>query len=516
MGNEFPSVRGVLAVTVLIHLLPGLQAQGDVNYLRAARAVRIRAEKVAATTYLEVAPNFGQGSAVARWYEEGSPPISRAQVPLPFHRVGSGVRVAERSFLLSGLEFVNWNPPATRGVLCKLRFVESGSPPTYTIEITETTYLPTLDPVAIAWHPRGGRLFLLDHHTRTILATDWAGWDAPLPAESSFETAAAPSNIPLLADGEATVSAEKDGRGCYVMSLADLANHWFITKAGGTWQINPQDDLSRLLVVRYPALVSSRDDVVFRIRPPAASNWTLTRETDAQTIASGTASYDQWTAVTGTAQAFHDQPGVRYILEVAGPQSSFRAFVYPTVRYGLPQGTNAFHMSRAYVPYLCEVGDTTYGHGVYVKQTLSGGTVNASLWVAVRNGGDPVTVNGDVAVLDPQSTIDFQYDPTVFPTSVGLVYPIADDPALVGSVLLWQYVFELPGGDVASTEVFGTQIVAKGSGGRSMGSSSTKSSVSGKARLARAWRFIGATPDGRLPKPKRAKVARLRAKMLHR
>jgi len=522
---ELRKVRTLnLCVTFGLAVGSALTAQADCSYLRSRRFALTRAETVDSSSYLQVDMNFDQAQSVVKWYQDGQPqPTLLAQANLPFHRIGKALLIADRQFLLSGLEFQSWNPVSARGVLCKAEFVEQGG--VYTINIVEEQVLPTFDPVSIAWSEHGGRLYLLDYKTSRILAADWAGWTSAVPGEAAYEGAASPADIALLTEAELPVldtprslfRADRHSSACFFMSYADLQNHWVVDKVGANWTVNAYD-APRSMVVRYPLLVSTRDDAVLRLRSPCTGAWTLARETDGQVVASGTATLDQWTTIGGTTQEFSDEPGIRYILEATAQPSPFRKFVYPTVRYGAPQGTASFSLGRAFMPYVCCVGDGAYGNGVSTMQTIGTGTVHGSLWVGFRDGSgnDPVTVDGDVAVLSPQSTVEFQYDLTQFPSTVGLHYPIPDQQAIVGSVIFWQYVFVLPNSDLAFSEVFGTRILDHEGAGTPMTLTATRSTASTEERLEQGWQWIGATEKGELVAPKRDRVRRLRARMLKR
>lgn len=507
-----PSQRiAITSLVAVLGLVSHSRSQGDTDAWRSRSATVLPTRSIPGL--LGVTRNFTTSPAVLQWLDRQDPPQVLAQKTLPFHRVGCLERIDRTSdrFLISGLEFVQWTPVVVRGVLCKVQL--SSSPAG--IQILETKTYPTVDPAVVRWNEAESRIYAADPRNKTLLAASWTGWSAPLP--DAFTTVATKATVAQLANtwGYRLAAAPEAG-GAYFHNGTDTSTVHWIREVAGAWQASTVENTNDLLV-RHPVWVSLADSLEARLPAVSGGSWSIVRSIDGAVVASGQGPVEEWFAITPPAD-FSTYPGLEYALTApSGAPTPYRFFLRPTVRYGSPVGATGFSLGRVSMPLVCQVGDDGYAHGVDVDTTIGTGTVQASLWVATRGpNGDPVTIQGNTAVLDPQATIDFSFDLATFGSTVGLRYPIPDDPTLEGVVLLWQYVFVLPNSEVAFTEVFGTGIVNESTSQTSRSNQNGWKTGQSSTKLARAWQLLGATKDGRLAPEKRERVAALRKRMLAR
>jgi len=499
-----------------------VSAQADCDYLRSrgsAQDVHVSGLNEEA---VGVEANFGSSSSSFQWKSFSSTNPFSVSAALPLHRLGKVICVGTRQFIVSGKEITNFATLASRGVICAVECGFSGTTPV--VAIVSTVTLTAIDPGEVIWD--GNYLLVVDHKSRSILGAGWTGWSGSspsLPIESAFSAVANISAMNILAKpwslrmslvspGKTLISSEESPSSC-----------WNVSHSTSGWNATSNSDIAGPIAIRNPRSVNALGAVEAWVDADLCSGSLTLKDSSGtilQTYSLGTGS---WASFTLPAQVY-EAPGDVYSL--GHSPASVLTYIHPSVRYGAPYSASGFTLGNVSMPISCYVGQSRYGHGLPVESTVSG-TVQGSLWVAFRNPGppidDPVSLAGPYAALDPIATFEFSIPASAIESSLGLLFPIPDNSELEGLVVFWQYVFLLPGDVIAFSEVFGDQIQASGSSILSGGNQGNpkgkekkgqRSGILGSKSMAAAYRWVGATPEGKLSPQVRDRVERLRAKVI--
>ncbi|GEM_PF-3072997 len=453
-------------------------SQDPNDYLRSNYSVKIPVS-IEPGSFLEVSENFSTNKAMLKWVKWN--PTSNsinllASLQLPFHYVGAACRVysssntgGAQSFLLSGLEYVSWSPENRQSDLLLFR-VKKVSSSNYSISITDSIVFSDKDIIGVYQNLLGKKLYLFDRNQREIYVANWNGEGSLLPQPASFSKRVDENQIPELGhlfgrgpevSNPINLFSRRRKVGVDVYSINWMDRSWHIPQLSGGVTIDPQLSGLRL---RNPFDLNNQDPIDFYCNSDLnATDWKVRRLLDGSILAQGSVQPNVWKQITSVSGEIVSFPGFSLQLKVMDGSSLKDQWVFePFLEYGTPvSSTHVQPKGIGFFPGKCLPGSQQFGHQTDCKITQinsSANQVQVTLWTAFRGvNGDPISWQGNVAILAPQFTQSWVYNSTVHPSVVGVKVPIPNDPGLAGSVILWQYIFSY-GNELAYTQVFGTTI----------------------------------------------------------
>ncbi len=410
----------------------------------------------------------GANLATVEWVDANG--AIRLSAALPFHDVGTVLMPrhiagsgAACGYLVTGREYAATGASTLQGHIVRLsaNFNAQGVPQ---LVIDESQSTGPLDITLMAISERDRYLLAFDYGTRRLLVADMAGKQLPsiLPVASAWQDIADSSTIGSLVKKMSSTHTEfrvVDRGDVAVLCPFDAVTTMNVVhrEATGGWTVQnaaiPTD-----YFVQCRSLVCGLEPLSFwaSASVPQGETWTLSGP--GGQITSGSVSPGQ-TNVIGVIPEMHVNPSETYSIGISS--SGDELLFKPAVRYMQPGSTqSAFSVERVVCNPTVAVGKN-YNSQVGIDTSISG-SVAAFLVANVRDAGgnDPLTWVGNTPVLDSLASVAFQFDAQHVRSGVGRSFPI---PAgTEGLVVLFQYVFFLPEGHVAVSEVFGGRIVADG------------------------------------------------------
>ena len=434
-----------------------------------------------------VGPNFGDDPSDLLWEfkDPVTGQVATHSIALPFNRSGGVASVTPDSFLISGLN-VSQSTGIRNGIVAKLRLVRNGLVLSHVFDEVQT--YPNIDPVSCHYNKEDGHIYLWDADGERIVAAQWSGWSAPIPDEASFSTALAKTASPTemrhfhLTELFASDSQDwghvptnsvspwpqpvLDGFTLFDPVTRNMTQYrkgasWFsfvtstdyFAKSVNRFEINPNPpDViggSKPFTVRSIGL----DSVAYQI---------LDYET-------GAVVHDGLTVagvdVVGPIQLFNSDPGRGYRIKATSHGDFVSGEFLSSLRYGVSQPALDFTFSEGVMPYWGPQTDQDamgipWGVGVFVDERPASGQLLCTLLIGVRTPSqdDPVTINGNLALLSPTVDISFVMDMSDIRSDISNRINFFDNDIYAeGTVLLFQYIFVSPGG-VGFSDVFGRKI----------------------------------------------------------
>ena len=457
----------ILANLLAVSCVASASAQVDIDYLHARSATipfSLTTAQGGAPLTARVHGQVGLSASVFEVVDSAGTVLATAN--LPFQRLGV-VRPAGRSadgkaaaFLVAGITLDPTTARFEEGRLCTL--LAKSTATGLSITVGTPGILGAIDPIDVVRHSEEGRYYVIDGLSGNLLVAADHVDPTLFPDPSSFAIAL-DSTSPVLADLGAihlvSLSAQRHQPGVLLASRARTAGAVRVQFAGGSWTSvsAPANDGFPL---RAPALVDSWSPIDIRIPAGAADGSWQILDDGGQPIASGANPIGQWSTIAPPSE-FGATPGQRFTIEFPGSGDS--VYVHPRLRHGDPASTSTdFEVGCGLVRSEIEWPGPTFGHGVGIRSTLvqngHDGPVQLSLAFAVRDpvNGDPLTwIDPDTAVLDTASVLSHTVPAAEIGRSVGLAFPVPNAPEWADRVLLFQYWFSLPDGQVAISDVFG-------------------------------------------------------------
>lgn len=476
----------ILSVAAMAQIDPNLRA------FRPAHAASAPGEQLVVRS----AQALAKASATLEWTSlDYDGPAST--IDMPFQTVGGALFLDKSFFVVSGCSTVG-SP-----VVGKLCIVQANGS-TGALAITQTVSLPGIDPYMIAWDKNSGVIGIIDVVTNCLLVAPYAG--GALPTATSFAVALSSGQASPLAGNDPYIFTVASG---FMLKANRLAPVGIAAWSGSAWGFIPSPTTyspywgvdTAVLGHTQPLKVMCGGNSAF----PATFSIHQLGDFPG-VVASGQQTAPQTTVTVAAPQAFYDYPGAPFQVVACTPSNLADSVVFkPLVRYGTPISGGGIVPGRGSISETAVPGST-----INVRCNLAiPGVQDAAatpfefepyLWIGlgVRDGStpDPVTINGDLAVLSPVASMDpamvkqyWQFG------TVSAQVVIPSDPGLEGLILLFQWVFQPVANptQLSVSDVFATRIYAQGSGAASMsmstsGTTSSQSAGAGKASARQAAR----------------------------
>ncbi|QDV10058.1 hypothetical protein Poly30_56200 [Planctomycetes bacterium Poly30] len=400
--------------------------------------------------------NPGSGLATLQWRythpAAGIHTVVDIDLTLPLHRVGYVLALSSDQFLVAGRRHTGPGSFTGHLALVQLDFATQG------MAVLSSADVAGVDPTDLSYDPLGGDLFLLDAGARRLMVSPWAGSGA---VPTLFTQVADYTTEPALVLPQYAVLRSRNLASGALLFDANKVRYTRYFEAGGQWYAD-----TNLWAASLAAPLVTRDRVfVPRNRPfdvdvfgPAAFPMALEFSAEGQVDTTVTLTTPSQTispfAATGQPGAFG------HLGSTTVGDLDFRS----CVRYGLPQGQSFFPMGEMtcdmYGPFAGRQNMTVMAEVLphATSGTNLGTAVTGELWIAFRDssGNDPVTINGDSALLSPLLQLPFDLAAGTLPLDISFEMPTID-ASLVGAVVLFQVVLT-DGSQWAYTDVFGLEI----------------------------------------------------------
>jgi hypothetical protein len=387
-----------------------------------------------------------------------SPTGTIATLELPGLRPGDLTRVGTRRFVLVGGTAVG------DGIITVLELRHSGPE----IAVLGSVAAPGTDLTHVTYNDRELRLYVYDFAGHELRSAPWDP-DQPLPVWSQFELVADASTLNYGDEALFQIlgPAIDQSIGATFCYQGTWSRRW-IRKENGVWVQSflgwADTDPQAFGWAVGDALFASVDQLrVFGAAPAAIEL------VDAETGAVvGMFDYlvgRTWqtldTSVLGLV------PGRGY--RIRGGEQTESALILPLFRRGTTTEAGTLRIGRGILaPDRAQVGAVEFGPGCSLQlltPPTAPSVVQGGLWLAVHFDGPLPIVDVDgngtsVALLQPDGAVALSVPFDTDRTEGGLGYPVAipGEDALVGALLLFQFVALSPDGQVVVSDVFGTRI----------------------------------------------------------
>ena len=405
---------------------------------------------------------------------------------MPFDMPGEAVYVGSQLALVSGLKLATGDSH-----LCLIA-VDPVAP--YTMTIVHSVVVPSFDAGDIAFNPADSRVFVYDWRQKDLRFVDWTVGSV-LPSFNATADLTGISHLPSELDlgrlaGESTSgvylrweslkwgprSSPNNWTPTKRAHISETAGVWSATilpastvqVAAGGWTVESPRSASYLGPLKVGGVTGSFD----------------LRSSDGTSIQSGLSSSAlAWTTLTLT-QAM--QPGESYYVD--GGTATASQPIWPTYRAGSPVAQGGYVFRPGYLsPRLMQVGQpkfTIWAEVEYAGATVSSQRMLTFMWAKIGEPG-PTTVEtlptGETVIKNPDATFGLDTEDTaIHPVLRHSIHnrslPIAPDPNLEGTPIIFQFIAATPAGNLIASDVFGSKIIAAPSSSAALGGGGSTSS----------------------------------------
>lgn len=330
--------------------------------------------------------------------------------------------------------------------------------------------LPSITPGRIAVHPTSRDVFVADLQLRQVHVGHWQ--DGSLP--KAWVLVADHKSCPILDDRFVQLESDRDGVYAVVRyAVADPSQiRYGFHYQAGQWQTTPRH--VSLVPQPQPYLEHSEHPLVsadhMQLRVSHPGTLLMERRGEGSVVIDRISPerVGRWFEVRlPTPMAFGQ--AYRLLLQRDGAGEPLCGhWFWPTYRAGVSQAFGAIAMQRPSVlPQRCRVGGASYGITATFESVASPNAppTEAELifWYAIRPATEPPPLISQGSLVLLRTDASMRMSVTALqpgkPRTVTYGFPIADDAGQVGKVLYGQVVVRTITGDLAVTEVVGSQIL---------------------------------------------------------
>jgi hypothetical protein len=328
------------------------------------------------------------------------------------------------------------------------------------VAVTSTVVLADVWPVAAVIADRA--LVFVDGKTRRILAA--AVGHTTFPDLTQADVVATAAMLPSLSRPGGLAASRLQ------VSVSGVAHYWcvrgrgdraVISRAAGVWSCVPTAEAGDF---NDPYVASGFFG--FEVKAPPQAQGLEVRDLATNALLHAVACQPGWCPVPPIPYLVQ-RPEASVVVKFTGaPTGDLR--VHPTLRYGKPLSISDIALGNIHMPKIMMLPADRWGLRADARRLSGNQQRVAVLSLAVRgpDGTDPVVhnvgPNGQQAFLDAQATFAFDFASGNVLDGIGAgLWPLADDPAHDGTVLLGQIIVFGSNDEIGITDITCTVLKSR-------------------------------------------------------